>query len=115
MEGEERPDPPAENKTKEDWPDSYDKTITVSTTWRFYEMYKWNEVRIHRLEALIARFAMMSVRFLRRSCCGDIFVGWIPDGDVQQFEKTFPGENLQHEDALVREFQLLLESENLEN
>ena len=58
MEDEERPDPPVE--TKEDWPDSYDITVTVSTTSRLYEKYKWNEERIHRLEALIARFARMS-------------------------------------------------------
>ena len=60
MEDEERPDPPVENKTKEDWPDSYDITVTVSTTSRLYEKYKWNEDRIRRLEALIARFARMS-------------------------------------------------------
>ena len=58
MEDEERSDPPVE--TKEDWPDSYDITVTVSTTSRLYEKYKWNEDRIHRLEALIARFARMS-------------------------------------------------------
>ena len=60
MVDEEKPDPPVENKTKEDWPDSYDVTVTVSTTSRLYEKYKWNEERIHRLEALIARFARMS-------------------------------------------------------
>ena len=60
MEDEERPDPPLENKMKEDWPDSYDITVTVSVTSRLYEKYKWNEDRIHRLEALIARFARMS-------------------------------------------------------
>ena len=60
MEDEERSDPPVENKRKEDWPDSYDITVTVSTTSRLYEKYKWNEERIHRLEALIARFARMS-------------------------------------------------------
>ena len=60
MEDEEGPDPPVENKTKEDWPDSYDIPVTVSTTSRLYEKYKWNEERIHRLEALIARFARMS-------------------------------------------------------
>ena len=42
MEGEEKPDPPVEHKTKEDWPDSYDITVTVSTTSRLYEKYKWN-------------------------------------------------------------------------
>ena len=60
MEGKERPDPPVEIKTKEDWPDSYDITVTVSITSGLYEKYKWNEDRIHRLEALIARFARMS-------------------------------------------------------
>ena len=60
MVDEERPDPPVENKTKEDWPDSYDIPVTVSTSSRLYEKYKWNEERIHRLEALIARFARMS-------------------------------------------------------
>ena len=58
VEDEERPDPPREKK--EDWPDSYDITVTVSTTSRLYEKYKWNEERINRLEALIARFARMS-------------------------------------------------------
>ena len=60
MVDEERPDPHAENKTKKDWPDSYDISVTVSTSSRLYEKYKWNEERIHRLEALIARFARVS-------------------------------------------------------
>ena len=60
MKDEERPDHHVENKTKKDWPDSYDITLTVSTTSRLYEKYEWNEERIHRLEALIARFARMS-------------------------------------------------------
>ena len=34
MEGEERSDPPVENKMKEDWPDSYDITLIVSVTSR---------------------------------------------------------------------------------
>ena len=53
-----KPDPTVE--TKEDWPDSYDVSVTISTTSRLYEKFKWNEERIHRLEALIARFARMS-------------------------------------------------------
>ena len=60
MEGEERSDPPVENKSKEDWPDSYDIPVMISTTSRLYEKYKWNEERIHRLEALIAIFVRMS-------------------------------------------------------
>ena len=51
MEDEERADPPVKNKTKADWPDSYDLPVTVSTTSRLYEKYKWNEERIYRLEA----------------------------------------------------------------
>ena len=58
--GEETPIPPTENKTKEDWSDSCDITVTISTTSRLYEKYKWNVERIHRLEALMARFARMS-------------------------------------------------------
>ena len=54
------PSHPVESKKKEDWLDSYDVTVTISTTSRLYEKYKWNEERIHRLEALIARFARMS-------------------------------------------------------
>ena len=54
------PDPPIENKTKEEWCDSYDITVTVSTTSRLYAKYQWNEERIQRLEALIARFVRMS-------------------------------------------------------
>ena len=60
MVDEERPDPPVENKMKDDLLESYDITVTVSTTSRLYEKYKWNEERIHRLEALIARFARVS-------------------------------------------------------
>ena len=60
MESEERSDPPVGNKAKEDWPDSYDITVTVSTSSRLCEKYKWNEERIHRLETLITRFAMLS-------------------------------------------------------
>ena len=71
---EERPNPPVE--TKEDWADSYDITVTVSTTSRLYEKNKWNEERIHRLEALIARFARMSSDSTGSLCCGDIFAGW---------------------------------------
>ena len=56
MEDEEKP--PVESK--EDWSDSYDIAVTVSTTARLYEKYMWNEERIHILEALIARFARMS-------------------------------------------------------
>ena len=56
----ERTDPPVENKSKEDWLDSHDVTVTVSITSRLYEKYKWNEERIHRLKAMIARFARMS-------------------------------------------------------
>ena len=72
MEGEERADPPVENKTKEDWPDSYDITVTVSTTSRLYEKYKWNEERINRLrlEALIARFARMSLESTGEAVAG---------------------------------------------
>ena len=113
MEDEERPDPPVE--TKEDWPDSYDITVTVSTTSRLYEKNKWNEERIHRLEALIRQICKDVVRFYGSLCCGDIFAGWRPDGVVRQFEETFPGSSLQHEDALLREFQHLPEPENLEN
>ena len=52
------PDPTIEKK--ENWPDSYDVTVTISTTSRLYEKYRWNEERIHSLEALIASFARRS-------------------------------------------------------
>ena len=115
MEDEERPDPPVENKTKEDWPDSYDITVTVSTTSRLYEKYKWNEDRIHRLEALIARFARMSSDSTDHCVAGIYSL----DGDQMEMfdslKKRFLGTSLQHEDALVREFQHLPEPKNLEN
>ena len=115
MEDEERPDPPVGNKTKEDWPDSYDITVTVSTTSRLYEKYKWNEDRIHRLEALIARFARMS-----SDSSGEAVAGiYSLDGDQMEMfnnlKKRFLGTSLQHEDALVREFQYIPEPKNLEN
>ena len=53
-----KPDPTVEKK--EDWPDSYDVFGTISTKSRLYEKFKWNEGRIQRLEALIARFTRMS-------------------------------------------------------
>ena len=39
---------------------SYDITVTISTISTLYVKYKWNEDRIYRLDALIARFARMS-------------------------------------------------------
>ena len=47
-----------------------DITVTVSTTSRLYEKYKWNEERINRLEALIARFARMSSDFTDHCVAG---------------------------------------------
>ena len=41
MMDEERSNPPVENKSKEDWPDFYDITVTVSTTSRLYEFTDW--------------------------------------------------------------------------
>ena len=49
MVDEERPDPPPENKTKEEWLDSFDIKVTVSITSRLYKKYTWNEERIHRI------------------------------------------------------------------
>ena len=73
-----KPDPsPVETKEN-----SYDITVTVSTTSRLYEKYKWNEERIHRLEALIARFARMSSDSSDQVVCGDLFAEWRPDGHV---------------------------------
>ena len=114
MEGEERSDPPVENKSKEDWPDSYHIPVTVSTTSRLYEKYKWNEERIHRLEALIARFARMSSDSTGEAVAGIYSLGWRSDGYVRQFEETFPRESFQHEN-FVREFQHIPEPENLKN
>ena len=108
-------DPPLENQTKEDWTDSYDITVTVSTTSRLYEKYRWNEERIHRLEALIARFARMTSDSSDHAVAGIYSL----DGDQMEMfhslKKRFLGESLQYEDALVREFQHLPEPENLEN
>ena len=57
----ERSDPPIENQTKEELFDSYDITVTVASYVKTVcKSTKWNEERIHRLEALIARFARMS-------------------------------------------------------
>ena len=112
--GESRiPDPPVENNTK-NWPDSYDITVTVSTTSRLYKKYKWNEKRNPQIGGMNCQICEDVGRFLQRSSCGDIFAGWRPDGDVQQSEETYPGESLQHEDALVREFLHILEPENRE-
>ena len=91
IEDEERPDPPVENNTKEDWPDSYGITVTVSTTSRLYEKYKWNEDRIRRLEALIARFARMSSDSTDHCVAGIYSL----DGDqmdmLDSLKKRFPG------------------------
>ena len=91
MVDEERPDPPVENKMKEDWLDSYDITVTVSTTSRLYEKYKWNEERIHRLEALIARFARVSSESTGEAVAGKYSL----DGDqmdvFNSLKKRFSG------------------------
>ena len=106
-----KPDPsPVETKEY-----SYDITVTVSTTSRFYEKYKWNEDRIHRLEALIARFAWMSSDSSKHAVAG---IYSLDGNQIEMFhslKKRFLGESLQHEDAFVREFQHIPEPKNLEN
>ena len=73
------PDPvkPDPVETKEN---SYDITVTVSTTSRLYEKYKWNEDRIHRLEAFDSQICKNIVRFFGSHGCRDLFAEWRPDG-----------------------------------
>ena len=115
MEDEERPDPPVENKTKEDWPDSYDIPVTVSTSSRLYEKYKSNEERIHRLEALIARFARMS----SDSSGHDVAGIYSLDGDQMEMfdslKKRFLGRVCTMKMYSYENFNTFLNRKNLEN
>ena len=40
----------------EEWVESHDVVVTVSTTKKAYDRYRWNEERIQQLESTIARF-----------------------------------------------------------
>ena len=43
-------------ETKDEWVETHDVVVTVSTTKKTYDNYRWNEERIQRLESTIARF-----------------------------------------------------------
>ena len=109
------PDNPLGKKAKEDWPDSYDITVTVSTTSRLYEKYKWNEERIQRLKGLIARFVKMSVDNTDENVAGMYSLNGDQLDMFDSLQEAFPGACFQHEDALVRKFQHLPQPKNLEN
>ena len=50
------PNDPHRVETKDEWVETHDVIVTVSTTKKAYDNYRWNEERIQRLEATIARF-----------------------------------------------------------
>ena len=50
------PNNPHRVETKDEWVETHDVVVTVSTTKKAYDNYRWNEERIQRLEATIARF-----------------------------------------------------------
>ena len=113
MADEERPDPPPE--TKKEWLNSYDITVTVSITSRLYEKYNWNEERIHRLEALIARFARMSSDSSEHAVAGIYSL----DGDQMEMfislKKRFLVRVFSIKMHLHENFKHIPESENREN
>ena len=47
---------PHRAETMDEWVESHDVVVTVSTTKKAYDRYRWNEERIQRLESTIARF-----------------------------------------------------------
>ena len=50
------PNDPHRVETKDEWVETHDVVVTVSTTKKAYDNYRWNEERIQRLESTIARF-----------------------------------------------------------
>ena len=106
-----KPDP-SSVETKEY---SHDITVTVSTTSRLYEKYKWNEERIHRLEALIARFATMSTGPSEHAVAGIYSL----DGDQMEMfnslKKLSLGRVCYMNMHLYENFSTFLNGKNLEN
>ena len=50
------PNDPHRVETKDEWVETHDVVVTVSTTKKAYDNYRRNEERIQRLEVTIARF-----------------------------------------------------------
>ena len=50
------PSDPHRVEKMEEWVETHDVVVTVSTTKKAYDNYRWNEERIQRLESTIARF-----------------------------------------------------------
>ena len=50
------PNDPHRVETKDECVETHEVVVTVSTTKKAYDYYRWNEERIQRLEATIARF-----------------------------------------------------------
>ena len=47
---------PHHAKTMDEWVESHDVVVTVITTKKAYDRYRWNEERNQRLESTITRF-----------------------------------------------------------
>ena len=50
------PNDPHRVETNDEWVETQDVVVTILTTKKAYDNYRWNEERIQRLEATIARF-----------------------------------------------------------
>ena len=65
-----KPDPPVENESKED---SYDITVTVTTSSRVYEKYRWNKDRI-QIRGIVHQICKDVNRVVGTCSYWDIFV-----------------------------------------
>ena len=64
------PNDPHRVETKDEWVETHDVVVTASTTKKAYDNYRWNEERIQRLEATIARFVKGSKRDTQTAVAG---------------------------------------------
>ena len=64
---------PRRVETKDEWVEMHDVVVTVSATKKAYDIYRWNEERIQRLESTIARFVKGSKVDTSNCRSGEVF------------------------------------------
>ena len=64
---------PRRVETKDEWVETHDVVVTVSATKKAYDIYRWNEERIQRLESTIARFVKGSKVDTLNRRSGEVF------------------------------------------
>ena len=98
-------------ETKDEWVETHDVVVTVSTTKKAYDNYRWNEERIQRLESTIARFVKELKGYTPTAVAGKYSMDAEQMDVFNSLNKDILDEARKSEDARLREFRVVSRSE----